>query len=333
VPSAEIPTWWKVLAEGWTYVFGLGVLILGLVYMRWGAITPIYAAAAVIILQAAEWSFKNVLAAHRGAGQPVKTGLNRAWKRAESGLVQTSGLVNYSVAIFLGIGFILVGLLKTGVAAGLATWIVSAGGDNLYVVLFICFGFCVVMGTIGLERTAYLLLAVIAVPAIITMSKTVPEFAAYGGIPIIGLNLFLIFYSDLGGITPPVALNTYVAAHIAGANPMKTTWLACRLGAVLIFLPFFFVLQPALLIIYTPWWETVLHLMQAGAGIWLLSSGLEGYLVFSGPLNKLQRGLLIAGGFLFAFPQPVIFIIGLVICLTTVLVSLAHKSIKAEAVV
>ncbi len=326
VPAEDIPCWWRVLLEGWTYIAGLFVLVFGLVYMRWGAITPIYASALVLMLRGIEWAVRRALpSGHGKEKQAIRESLKIASKRAEAGLAQTAGLINYAVAIFLGMGFIIVGLLKTGVAAGLAGWIVGLGGENIYLILFVCFVFSVIMGLAELQRTAYILLAIIAVPAIIMVSKTNPMFAATGGIPLIGLNLFFIFYAALGNITPPVALPAFVAANIAGANPMKTSWLACRLGVVLFFIPFFFVLQPALLIIYTPWWQTLLHFVQAACGIWILSSALEGYLTRVGILNKLQRIILFAGGFMLAFPQTYIFCAGLCICLLTIAASLYRK--------
>jgi TRAP transporter 4TM/12TM fusion protein len=327
VPAQNIPKWWRILPEGWPYLAGIGVLIYGLLYMRWGAITPIYASVAVLGLKIVEWAVKRLLPLKPGqVRKPVTESLKAASRSVETGLVQTAGLVNYTVAIFLGMGFIIVGLLKTGVAAGLTGWIISAGGHNLYLVLFVCVMFLAVMGMPELQRTAYIMLAIIAVPAISAISKAVPELAAYGGIPLIGLNLFFIFYATLGGITPPVAMNAFVAASIAGAHPMKTAWLACRLGVVLFFIPIFFVLQPALLIIYTPWWQTAIHFVQAAAGIWILSSALEGYLLRVGVLNKVQRVVLFAGGFMLAFPQVYVFGAGLCVCAATIAVSLRLKS-------
>jgi TRAP-type uncharacterized transport system fused permease subunit len=294
--------------------------------MRWGAITPIYASAAVLALRGIEWAARRAFSSLQGKEQPpAAESLKTALKRAETGLAQTAGLTNYAVAIFLGMGFIIVGLLKTGVAAGLAGWIGGLGGENIYLILFVCFVFSVIMGLAELQRTAYILLAIIAVPAIITVSKTNPTFAQYGGISLIGLNLFFIFYAALGNITPPVALPAFVAANMSGANPMKTSWLACRLGVVLFFIPFFFVLQPALLIIYTPWWQTLLHFLQAACGIWILSSALEGYLVKVGILSPAQRIILFIGGFMLAFPQTYIFCAGLCVCLATIAFSLYLK--------
>ena len=56
--SADLTAkWWVVLREGWVYLAGLAVLIYGLVYMRWGAITPLYASALVLALQVLRWGW------------------------------------------------------------------------------------------------------------------------------------------------------------------------------------------------------------------------------------------------------------------------------------
>jgi TRAP-type uncharacterized transport system fused permease subunit len=112
--------------------------------------------------------------------------------------------------------------------------------------------FCLFMGMVGLQRSSYLFLAVTMAPALVAIGKVAPDFTTVGGISIIGVHLFIIFYSGLGGFTPPVAIHAFIAAGITGANPIKTAWLSMRLGIVLIFIPFFFVLQPALLIINQP---------------------------------------------------------------------------------
>ncbi|NLE90053.1 MAG: TRAP transporter fused permease subunit, partial [Dehalococcoidales bacterium] len=311
IPPENIPNWQQVLGEGWYYIAGLALLVFGMVYMRWGAITPIYAAGLVLFLKTLQGVVKIFAIGPVQQRPSLGTLLTNVLQQAEAGLVQTASLINYAAAIFLGMGFILVGLLKTGVAMGVTNWMVNAGGENLYLILFTCFVFSVVMGMGGLQRTAYILLAIIAVPALVGISATLPEFAAYGGIPLLGLNLFFLFYSTLGGITPPVALHCVVAASIADADPVKTTRISCRLGAVLFFIPFFFVMEPSLLLIYAPWYVTLFNLAQAAIGVWLLSSGLEGYLTGIGVLSRIERVLLFAGGFIIAFPQPIVLGIGI----------------------
>lgn len=328
VPPEEIPELKQVLSEGWYYIAGLTMLIFGMVYMRWGVITPIYATALVLLLKALDGGIRYFIPRKREAGRSARQVFDSIIKQLEAGLVQTASLINYAAAIFLGMGFILVGLLKTGVAMGITNWMVNAGGENLYLILFACFVFSVLMGMGGLQRTAYILLAIIAVPVLVHISSNLAEFAAYGGISLLGLNLFFLFYSALGGITPPVALHCVVAASIADADVTKTIRNSCRLGAVLFFIPFFFVMEPSLLLIYAPWYVTLYNLIQAVIGVWFLASALEGYLVGIGLLNRLERALLFVGGFLIAFPQLTVLGAGIAMCAIALISSWRRKQLN-----
>ena len=87
---------------------------------------------------------------------------------------------------------------------------------------------------------------------------------------------------------------------------MKTGFEAMRLGSIIYFVPFFFVLNPAL-IGRGPLGEVMLVLVTAIIGIWLISSGLQGYLYGVGSLDGgvaaiPGRALLIMGGIILALP-------------------------------
>ena len=291
LPREEIPKIWPTLKEGWIYLLCIVFLVFGLLYMRWGMITPIYATLLVILL-----TFTS-----------KKTRLTR--QRIEEALAHTAALINFGLAIFLSMGFILVGLYKTGMAAAVTAWIVSLGAGNVYLILLIAMVFNLLMGMVGLQRSSYLFLAVTMAPAV----------AAITGVPIITVHLFIIFYAGLGGLTPPVAINAFVAASIAGADAMRTAWTSMRLGVVLIFVPFFFVLQPAL-VMQGGAMEIVYHTAVAMAGIFILASGLEGYLCRVGVLKNWARIILITGGFLIAFPQATATITGVLLTAVTILI-------------
>jgi TRAP-type uncharacterized transport system fused permease subunit len=233
----------------------------------------------------------------------------------EAALAYTAGLVNFGMAIFLSIGFILVGLYKTGMAAAVTAWVVSLGAGNVFLILLLGAIFNLLMGMVGLQRTSYLFLAVTMAPAV----------TAVTGIPIVAVHLFIIFYAGLGGLTPPVAINAFIAASIAGANAMKTAWTSLRLGIVLLFIPFYFVLQPALIMQGAPL-EILYHTLLAALGIFFLTSGLEGYIIRLGKLTTFQRTMFILGGLLISFPQMITTLIGLVISILPVVIRMVRKS-------
>ena len=88
----------------------------------------------------------------------------------------------------------------------------------------------------------------------------------------------------LSVITPPVALAAFAAASVANVSPMKAGFAAMRLGAIIYFVPFFFVLNPALLL-----QGSVLENLQAFStaivGVALVSGALQGYLIGLGDLG------------------------------------------------
>ena len=79
-----------------------------------------------------------------------------------------------------------------------------------------------------------------------------------------------------------------------------------RIGTVIYFIPFFFVLNPALLL-QGPWSEILVVVATALIGILLVSAGLQGYLIgagrlANGALGWLGRLCLIVGGLTLAAP-------------------------------
>jgi TRAP-type uncharacterized transport system fused permease subunit len=128
-----------------------------------------------------------------------------------------------------------------------------------------------------------------------------PPLVAATGLNLMALHLFMIYYVIMTNITPPVCISAFVAAGIARSPPMKTGFTAMRLAVVLYFIPFFFVLNPAL-ILQGSILEAIYLFVLCVVGITVLAGGIEGYLVKVGRLGWWARVLLILGGFLIAFP-------------------------------
>jgi TRAP-type uncharacterized transport system fused permease subunit len=150
---------------------------------------------------------------------------------------------------------------------------------------------------IGMTVTAaYIFLAIILAPALIQ-----------GGLNPMAVHLFILYWGMMSYITPPVALGAFAAAALAGATPMRTGFEAMRLGSIIYFIPFFFVLDPAL-ILDGPWHRIILATASALIGIVFAAGALQGYLLWLGDLTRhplLQwpiRALLLAAGLLIATP-------------------------------
>ncbi|GIS50770.1 MAG: hypothetical protein Ct9H90mP25_2040 [Gammaproteobacteria bacterium] len=69
-----------------------------------------------------------------------------------------------------------------------------------------------------------------------------------GWIRPMSVHLFILYWGMLSFITPPVALGAFAAASIAGSSALATGFKAMRFGSVIYFIPFFFVLEPALIL-------------------------------------------------------------------------------------
>ena len=149
---------------------------------------------------------------------------------------------------------------------------------------------------IGMTVTAaYLFLAVTLAPAL-----------TQGGLNPLAVHLFMMYWGMISFITPPVAIGAYAASTVAKSDPMKTGLEAMRLGSIIYFVPFFFVLNPAL-IGQGSLYEIIVTFGSAMIGIVLISAGLQGYLYGVGAAGNglfgwLARILLVLGGIILARP-------------------------------
>jgi TRAP transporter 4TM/12TM fusion protein len=274
MPRKDCPSVLKTLKKGWPFLAVLAFLVFGLLYMKWGVKAPIYSAGLMIPLS---------FCSRDTALTP---------KRLLDAVVTTGKVITQTFAMLVPMAFIIGGLSSTGALASLTAQLHTYGGGNVYVILLIGMLTCYIFGLVGMAMIAYLVLA-------FTMA---PVLATVGGLNIIGVHLFLLYYSIIGGLTPPVAIVAFIGASVAGAHPIKTAWTAMRLAIVLYFLPFFFVMNEALLLkgpILTSFYLFVLCLV----GIAFLAAGLEGYLLMVGNIRWWVRPFLVIGGFLIAFPD------------------------------
>ena len=76
----------------------------------------------------------------------------------------------------------------------------------------------------------------------------------------------------------------WISATLSRANPITTGFEAMRLGAIIYFVPFFFVLNPAL-IGHGTTSEVIVVCGLAFAGVVLISGALQGYLIGIGSLS------------------------------------------------
>jgi TRAP-type uncharacterized transport system fused permease subunit len=142
------------------------------------------------------------------------------------------------IGILAGCGLLIGAFSMTGVISSLANDLLRIAGDNALLLLAMTAITSLVLG-LGLTTTAcYIFLAILVGPALEKML----------GLNKMAVHMFIFYWGMLSSITPPVAIASFAAAGIAGAPAMKTGWESMWVGSIIYFLPFFFVLNPALVL-------------------------------------------------------------------------------------
>ena len=149
----------------------------------------------------------------------------------------------------------------------------------------------------GMTMTAcYIFLAVLLAPSLIKV-----------GLDPLAVHMFIMYWGMVSFITPPVALAAFAAASVAKANPMETGLQAMKIGSIIYFVPFFFLMNPSLLL-QGSLVEFAQHFATALVGVALVCCGLQGYLLGVGNLKRCGalewpvRAALSLGGLMFIAP-------------------------------
>ena len=137
-----------------------------------------------------------------------------------------------SAGIVIGI------VLQTGLALRFTAFLVDFTYGSLLPALLITMVAGIVLG-MGMPTTpAYIMQAALLVPAIIKL-----------GVEPMAAHMFAFYFSCLSAVTPPVALAVYAAASIGGAGLWGSGVQAVKFAAAGFIVPFFFVYNPALLVL------------------------------------------------------------------------------------
>ncbi|WP_119421808.1 TRAP transporter permease [Desertibaculum subflavum] len=273
----ELPGVWQVLKGGWYYVFVFGLLIYMLIHLQQEARAPFYATLLLLVIN-------QLNPEHR-----------LTWAKLAKFVFATGFLLAELAGTLAAIGLIVGALVVTGMVGTITNDLVFLAGNNTLVLLIMGAITCFILGMGMTVTAAYIFLAIILAPALIKV-----------GLDPLAVHMFLLYWGMLSFITPPVALAAFAGASIAKTDPMATGFEAMRLGTIIYFIPFFFVFNPALLLIGDVG-EILIVCSSAVVGVVLLSAALQGYMIGVGsilgtPLGWLSRVLLAAGGLVFAVP-------------------------------
>lgn len=277
-PKEELPSLSTTMKQGWFYIAAFMVLIFLLVYLQREAVAPFIATGVLVVLN--------------------QLSTDNRWnlKQAASFLVATGKLLMELLTIMAGVGLIVGALSVTGLSGTLVNDLLYLAGDSTLLLLLMGAFSSFLLG-IGMTVTAaYIFLAIVLAPALIQ-----------GGLDPMSVHLFILYWGMLSFITPPVALGAFAAASIAGSSALSTGFKAMRLGSIIYFIPFFFVLEPAL-IMEGSLLQTLTATLKVAIGIVLIAGTLQSYVIAigfidrPGSLGAAGRILVIIGGGLIALP-------------------------------
>lgn len=199
-------------------------------------------------------------------------------------------------------------VMGTGVGLKLPILIAEYAGNSLPLAYLLTAIASTVLG-MGLPTVAaYIVVAVLAVPALTHL-----------GANLLVAHFFVLYFSILSALTPPVALAALAGAKVADADYFKTSWASLQYGYVAYLIPFLFALNPALMAL-----GSTIEIIYAGVGTLmgctLISACIQGY--FLERISLLERLLLFVSslGFLaFVWVPSFTYALFALVCLGVVL--------------
>ena len=204
---------------------------------------------------------------------------------------------------------------QTGLANVLSALVQSASKIHPIFALALTMLMCIVLG-MGVPTTAnYVIMASMVAP-ILMRSLSIPVLAAH---------MFVFYFGIVADITPPVALAAYAGSAIAKSNPLKTGVTATRLAITAFIVPYIFAFSPEMLIVGSdkPWYEIVLLVVTALCGIFIISAGMEGYMMKKMPVW--ERIIALAGGLCMIIPGLTTDAVGLGLIVLVIILQLIGK--------
>jgi TRAP transporter 4TM/12TM fusion protein len=201
-------------------------------------------------------------------------------------------------------------VLATGIGLKLPTLIAQYAGGSLIKGYLLTAIASTILG-MGLPTVAaYIVVGVLAVPALTQM-----------GADPIQAHFFVLYFSILSALTPPVALAALAGAQLAEASYFKTAWVALKYGLIAFVVPFLFVYNKALLGL-APWYDVLGAALASLLACVMTSSFIEGYVIRGSRLwERALIGIGAVGAFAFVITGELWAIGGAVACFVVVIVA------------
>ena len=200
---------------------------------------------------------------------------------------ELAGIMSIQIIAVCACAGIIVGVISlTGVGARFSALLLGLAEASQLLALFFAMCIAILLG-MGMPTTAaYAVAASVVAPGLVQL-----------GIPQLTAHFFVFYFAVLSAITPPVALASYAAAGISGANPMETSVASFKIGIAAFIVPFMFFYNGALLMDGT-WFEVIRAGVTAVAGVFLLSAGVQGWFMGGRSAWFIRLALILAALFM-----------------------------------
>lgn len=292
IPKEQLPNWKLVLLkEGYLFLpilIIIGLMIYGYSPMKSGFYAIIITFLLSLIKKVTRMNLLDVLAALENGARSALTVIAAC---------ATAGIIVGAVSL-------------TGLGMTFSRYVINVADGQLWLLLILIAVASIIMGMGMPTVSAYVILAVLGVPALIDL-----------GVNLIAAHMFVFYFGVMSGLTPPVAITAYTTAGIAGSNPTKTSFYAMRLAMGGFFIPFIFVYNPELLLQGDSTSKAIIAIVSAFVSCILFAAATENYLF--GVLGLIKRLLLLAGAILLVTPGLIGDVIGIAIAI--IIIALQFK--------
>lgn len=292
IPLNELPTW-KYLGKNCYLIIPLVLLVwlvsVGIFTMAMAAAVSIFAAFAIGFIHFIQTNWENRTEGESFGSVLLNSCGTALWTACDAFAAGAKNSISVAVACAMA-GMIAGCITVTGLASTLINVIVMAAGDMIIIGLVLTMLCCIVLG-MGVPTTAnYCIMAATCAPILMQL-----------GIPMICAHFFVFYFGILADITPPVALAAFAGSAIAKSRPMKTAVNASKIAIAAYIVPFIFAFYPVMIgAVDVALPLLVLNTVMAMGGLFIISAGLNGYLM--GHINPILRVVAVVGGICFMIP-------------------------------
>jgi TRAP transporter 4TM/12TM fusion protein len=279
LPKAELPLMGKALMSRGHMLIPIFVLIYCVAWL--GISTPKAGFFAIVTCVLASF-------VRRDTRMSLKTIVTALERGAKGALI---------VAVCCASAGLITGVISmAGLGMRFSDVLVQVAGGSMFVLLFLTMIASLILGLPLPPVTCYLILAVLAAPALVK-----------AGVTPMAAHLFVFFFGALGNISPPVAPTSFAAAGIAETDPVKTTNLTFLYSLPSFLVPYLYVYANELLLMGTPF-KLLTTVVSSFVGLSCMAVMFHGYLFRN--LNWLERMLFLIGGLILVYPHWITDIIG-----------------------